>query len=89
MLRPAKLLALLGWSDLELSLAAEDVYLRACPRPVTRTPSRVSLHSPPGGELWPDFHRLEHCRYRLHELSQSLRTLPTIETLEREKHYQV
>lgn len=31
--------------------AAEDVYTRACPRPVTQTPSRVSLHSPPGGEL--------------------------------------
>ena len=52
--------------------AAEDVYIRACPRPVTRTPSRGSLHSPPGGELWPDFHRLEHCRYRLHAVSQSL-----------------
>ena len=34
-----------------LSPAAEDVYARACPRPVTQTPSRVSLHSPPGGEL--------------------------------------
>ena len=42
-----------------------------CPRPVTWTPSRVSLHSPPGGELWPDLHRLEHYRYRLHVLSQS------------------
>ena len=31
--------------------AAEDLYTRACPRPVTHTPSRVSLHSPPGGEL--------------------------------------
>ena len=45
--------------------------IRACPRPVARTPSRVSLHSPPGGELWPDFHRLEHYRYRLHVPSQS------------------
>jgi hypothetical protein len=56
------------WS---ITPAAEDFYSRACPRPVTRTPSRVSLHSPPGGELWPDFHRLECCRYRLHALSQS------------------
>jgi len=56
------------WS---LTPAAEDVYIRACPGPVTWTPSRVSLHSPPGGELWPDFHRLEYCRYRLHVLSQS------------------
>jgi hypothetical protein len=31
--------------------AAEDLYPRACPRPVTQTPSRVSLHRPPGGEL--------------------------------------
>ena len=67
--------------------AAEDFYTRACPRPVTRTPSRVSLHSPPGGELWPDFHRLECCRYRLHALSQSLRTLPWSEMLKHEKHY--
>jgi hypothetical protein len=52
--------------------AAEDVYSRACPGPVTHPPSRVSLHSPPGGELWPDFHRLECCRYRLHVVSQSL-----------------
>jgi hypothetical protein len=52
--------------------AAEDFYTRACPGPVTRIPSRVSLHSPPGGELWPDLHRLEYCRYRLHVLSQSL-----------------
>ena len=51
MLRPAKLLALLDGSDLENPPAAEDVYARACPRPVTQTPSRVSLHSPPGGEL--------------------------------------
>jgi len=75
MLRPAKLLALLDWSDLELSLAAEDVYLRACPRPVTQTPSRVSLHRPPGGERWPDFHRLEYCRYRLHALSQTFTSI--------------
>ena len=42
MLRPVKLLALLDWSDLELSLAAEDVYIRACPRPVTGP--RVGYH---------------------------------------------
>jgi hypothetical protein len=36
------------WS---ITPAAEDVYTRACPRSVTRTPSRVSLHSPPGEEL--------------------------------------
>ena len=41
MLRPAGLLALLDWSDLEFPPAAEDVYTRACPRSVTRTPSRV------------------------------------------------
>jgi hypothetical protein len=33
--------------------------------------SGITLHSPPGGELRPDFHRLECCRYRLHVLSQS------------------
>ena len=67
--------------------AAEDFYTRACPRPVTRTPSRVSLHSLPGGKLWPDLPRLEHYRYRLHALSQSLRTLPWSEMLKHEKHY--
>src|SRR4029434_4854869 len=41
---------------------SHTLYSRACPGPVTHTPSRVSLHSPPGGELWPDFHRLECCR---------------------------
>jgi hypothetical protein len=41
MLRPARLLALLDWSDLEFPPAAEDVYTRACPRLVTQTPSRV------------------------------------------------
>jgi hypothetical protein len=50
-LRPAKLLVLLDGSDLENPPAAEDLYTRACPRPVTQTPSRVSLHSPPGEEL--------------------------------------
>src|SRR5262249_42980091 len=35
------------WS---LTPVAEDVYSRACPGPVTWTPSRVSLHRPPGGE---------------------------------------
>jgi hypothetical protein len=34
-----------------LTPVAEDVYTRACPRPVTRTPSRVSRHRPPGGRL--------------------------------------
>jgi hypothetical protein len=41
MVRPARLLALLDWSDLEFPPAAEDVYTRACPRLVTQTPSRV------------------------------------------------
>ena len=41
MLRPARLLALLDWSDLEFPPAAEDVYTRACPRLVTQTSSRV------------------------------------------------
>jgi len=41
MVRPARLLALLDWSDLEFPPAAEDVYTRACPRSVTQTPSRV------------------------------------------------
>ena len=41
-----------SWTGPTWSLppAAEDVYIRACPGPVTWTPSRVSLHSPPGGE---------------------------------------
>ena len=64
-----------SWTDPTWSSApaAEDVYFRACPGPVTWSPSRVSLHSPPGRELWPDFHRLEHCRYRLHVHSRASR----------------
>lgn len=54
-----------------LTPAAEDLYIRACPRPVTQIPSQVSRHSPPGEELRPDLHRLEHYRYKRHVLSQS------------------
>jgi len=68
MLRPVELLALLYGSDLEVSPADEDVYVRAFPRPVTQTSSRISLHSLFGERLWPDFHRLEHCRYGLRTL---------------------
>ena len=68
MLRPVELLALLYGSDLEVSPADEDVYVRAFPRPVTQTSSRISLHSLFGERLWPDFHRLERCRYGLRTL---------------------
>src|SRR5215475_9949549 len=68
MLRPVELLALLYRSDLEVSPADEDVYVRAFPRPVTQTSSRISLHSLFGERLWPDFHRLERCRYGLRTL---------------------
>src|SRR5262245_3272215 len=68
MLRPVELLALLYGSDLEVSPADEDVYVRALPRPVTQTSSRISLHSLFGERLWPDFRRLERCRYGLRTL---------------------
>src|SRR5262245_415056 len=72
MLRPVELLALLYGSDLEVSPADEDVYVRAFPRPVTQTSSRISLHSLFGERLWPDFHRLERCRYGLRTLAVKL-----------------
>src|SRR5262252_9354396 len=75
MLRPVELLALLYGSDLEVSPADEDVYVRAFPRPVTQTSSRISLHSLFGERLWPDFHRLERCRYGLRTLLVKLRPL--------------
>ena len=72
------------WS---LTPAAEDLYIRACPGSVAQIPSRVSLHSPPGGKLWPDLHRLEYCRYRLHAPSQSVCTIPYIEMREHDKYH--
>src|SRR5215510_207224 len=77
MLRPVELLALLYGSDLEVSPADEDVYVRAFPRPVTQTSSRISLHSLFGERLWPDFHRLERCRYGLRTLLVNSETLGT------------
>ena len=65
MLWPVELLALLYGADLDVSPPDEDVYVRAFPRPVTRTSNRRSLHSLFGERLWPDFHWLERCRYGL------------------------
>jgi len=72
LLRPARLLALLDRSDLERhrSPAAEDFFTRAFPRKVTLPASRISLHGARGRTPWPDFHRLEHCRYRLRVLAK-------------------
>jgi hypothetical protein len=65
MLRSVELHALLYGSDLEVSPPDEDVYVRAFPRPITQTSNWISLHSLFGDRLWPDFHRLERCRYGL------------------------
>ena len=67
MLRPAHLLALLVRSDLRLSPGPPRTSTpELSQQEVALSLSQVSLHDTSGKVPWPDFHRLEHCRYRLH-----------------------
>jgi hypothetical protein len=70
-LRRARLLALLGWSDLELCSGRRGRLHPSLPEAGHPDPESGITTQPSWGELWPDLHRLEHCRYRLHVLSQS------------------
>ena len=66
MLRPAWLLALLCQSDPGSLPAAESFYFRACSSEDHSPPESGITTRHPGSIPWSDFHRLDHCRYRLH-----------------------